>query len=52
MIADTDTLALSPGVSLRDGHLADAVRGTSWPLNGSGTFVLFRMGLPVDQGVR
>lgn len=52
MIADTDTLALAPGVAFQDGHLADTVRGTSWPLNGSGTFVLCRMGRPVGQIVR
>jgi len=52
MIAETDTLSLAPGVALRDGQLADAVRGDSWPLNGSGAFVLCRMGLPVGQIVR
>lgn len=52
MITDTDTLAFAPGVSVRDGQLADAVRGASWPLNGSGVFVLCRMGHPVGQIVR
>lgn len=52
MIAESDTFALAPGVTLRDGQLADAVRGVSWPLNGSGAFVLSRTGRPVGQIVR
>jgi len=52
MIADTDTLSLAPGVAFRDGQLADAVRGDSWPLNGSGDFVLRRTGRSVGQIVR
>ena len=52
MIADTDTLSLAPGVVLRHGRLADAVRGDSWPLNGSGAFVLARTGRPLGQIVR
>ncbi len=52
MIADTDTLSLAPGVALQDGQLADAVRGDAWPLNGSGAFVLCRMGRPIGQIVR
>jgi len=52
MIADTDTLALAPGVVLQDGQLADVVRGDAWPLNGSGAFVLARTDRPVGQIVR
>ena len=49
MIAETDTLSLAPGVALEDGRLADAIRGASWPLNGSGAFILCRTGRPVGQ---
>ena len=49
MIADTDTLTFAPGVAFDGDRLSDTVRGTSWPLNGSGTFVLTRMGRPVGQ---
>ena len=52
MIADTDTLSLAPGVSVRRGHVADAVRGSAWPLNPSGELVLAHAGLPVAQIVR
>lgn len=52
MISESDTFAFAPGVTLQDGQLADAVRGASWPLNGSGVFVLGRMGRPVGQIVR
>ena len=52
MLADTDTLSLAPGVAVHHGQLADDVRGAAWPLNGSGAFVLDRMGTPVGQIVR
>ena len=52
MIADTDTLSLAPGVALRQGHVADAVRGNAWPLNPSGELVLAHAGLPVGRIVR
>ena len=51
MIAQTDRLSLAPGVALRPGGLADAVRGDSWPLNASGAFVLARTGRPLGQVV-
>lgn len=52
MLVDTDTLELAPGVTVGQGQLADAVRGTTWPLNASGAFVLARAGAPVGQIVR
>jgi hypothetical protein len=52
MIAATDSITLTPGVSLERGRLADAVRGDSWPLNASGVFVLTRAGTPVGAVVR
>ena len=51
MITDTDTLALPRGVALVAGRLFDSVRGTSWPLNGSGTFVLARSDRPIGETV-
>ncbi len=51
MISDTDTLALPCGVALEGGRLSDTVRGTSWPLNGSGAFVLARSDRPVGETV-
>ena len=52
MITGTDSVALPPGVSIQDGRLEDIVRGSSWPLNGSGAFVLRRTGRPLDAIVR
>lgn len=49
MIGETDTLALAAGVSVEGGRLADDVRGASWPLNESGSYVLSRTGLPVGR---
>jgi hypothetical protein len=49
MIADTDRLSLAPGVAVVRGQLGDSVRGTSWPLNPSGSFVLSRAGSSVGQ---
>jgi len=49
MIADADALTLAPGVALECGQLSDAVRGTAWPLNGSGVFVLGRAGSSVGE---
>lgn len=49
MISARDSLALAPGVSVRDGLLEDGVRGCSWPLNESGAFVLGRAGAPLDS---
>lgn len=52
MIADTDTLAFAAGVTYRGDRLEDSVRGSAWPLNGSGAFVLARAGDPLGQIVR
>ena len=52
MIADTDTLRLASGVSLEQGKLADAVRGSAWPLNATGAFVLAREGSPLGRTVQ
>lgn len=52
MIAETDTITLAAGVTLERGRLSDGVRGESWPLNGSGAFVLARAGQPVGATVR
>lgn len=49
MLVDSDRLSLPPGVVLRDGTLADAVRGTAWPINGTGAFVVARSGSTVAQ---
>lgn len=51
MLADADKLLFPVGVSLADGMLSDEVRGTSWPLNGSGAFVLDRLGRPIEEVV-
>ena len=52
MIAATDRIVLAAGVTLRQGRLADEVRGESWPLNGSAAFVLGRCGEPIGVTVR
>jgi len=52
MIAESDCVDLAPGVSLANAHLADVVRGSSWPLNNSGVFILERVGLRLDVVVR
>ena len=52
MIADTDTVRLAPGVAFHAGQVTDPVRGVTWPLNGSGAFVLARAGRPVGAIVR
>ena len=52
MIADTDSVDLPSGVLLREGRLEDIVRGDSWALNGSGAFVLGRVGCPLGMIVR
>ena len=49
MIAATDTVALAPGVDVREELLRDAVRGHEWPLNRSGAFVLERSGRPLGE---
>ena len=49
MIAATDTVALAPGVEIRQELLRDAVRGHAWPLNASGAFVLARAGRPLGE---
>lgn len=52
MIVDTDRLELPSGVSSAGGQLEDVVRGCKWPLNASGTFVLGRVGCPLETVVR
>jgi len=52
MIAATDRIVLAAGVTVRQGCLADEVRGESWPLNGSAAFVLGRSGEPIGVTVR
>ena len=52
MIADTDTLRLAAGVTLENGNLGDAVRGSAWPLNPTGAFVLAREGSPLGRIVQ
>jgi hypothetical protein len=49
MIAASDTVALAPGVEIRQESLRDAVRGHEWPLNTSGAFVLERSGRPLGE---
>jgi hypothetical protein len=51
MIADTDTVLLAAGVTLEDGQLGDTVRGSAWPLNATGAFVLVRAGSPIGRTV-
>jgi hypothetical protein len=51
MIAESDRFDLASGVSLSSRHLADVVRGCSWPLNSSGAFVLERAGDRLDAVV-
>lgn len=48
MIAESDRVDLASGVSLANTHLADVVRGCSWPLNNSGVFLLERVGCRLD----
>jgi hypothetical protein len=52
VIAATDRIVLAAGVTVREGRLADEVRGESWPLNGSAAFVLGRSGEPIGAIVR
>jgi hypothetical protein len=52
VIAEADALSLPPGVRVERGSLADSVRGTAWPLNGSGAFVFERTGISVGQIAR
>jgi hypothetical protein len=52
MIADSDRLSLAPGVAVRNGRLADAVRGESWPLNDSGAVVLSHEGRSLGEIAR
>lgn len=52
MIGASDRIDLAAGVSLSNGRLGDVVRGSSWPLNDSGIFVLGRVGRPLDVVVR
>lgn len=47
MLAEHDTLRFAPGVELREGELADHVRGAAWPVNGSGALVLSLLGVPL-----
>lgn len=51
MIAETDVVRLAPGVIVEHGRLADMVRGDSWPLNGTGAFVLADAGRPIGVTV-
>ena len=51
MIAESDRIDLASGVSLSCMHVADVVRGCSWPLNSSGAFVLERAGDRLDTVV-
>lgn len=44
MLSPDDRLVLAAGVRLVDGTLADGVRGSAWPLNATGCFVLERGG--------
>jgi hypothetical protein len=52
VIAATDRIELAAGVRVRQGLLADEVRGESWPLNASAAFVLGRSGEPIGVTVR
>lgn len=52
MLAESDTLQFAPGVVLREGELTDQVRGSAWPLNGSGAIVLSLTGAPLGLIVR
>ena len=52
MIADADVVRLAPGVTVGEGRLADVVRGDSWPLNGTGMFVLADAGRPIGATAR
>ncbi|MEO5633482.1 MAG: PqqD family protein [Gaiella sp.] len=52
MIATSDCVELPSGVSLTSDRLADTVRGCSWPLNDSGSFILRRAGSPLDAVAR
>lgn len=52
MLAETDRLSFPAGVSLQEGRLVDRVRGSSWPLNGSGVFVLAHRDHTVGQIAR
>ncbi len=44
MLGSDDRLVLAAGVRLVDGMLADDVRGSAWPLNTTGQFVVARDG--------
>jgi hypothetical protein len=52
VIAANDRIVLATGVTVRQGRLADEVRGESWPLNASAAFVLGRSGEPIGATVR
>jgi Coenzyme PQQ synthesis protein D (PqqD) len=51
VIGERDTLRFAPGVALEGDRLSDVVRGTSWPLNASGAFVLARAAQPIGETV-
>ena len=49
MLSADDRLLLAAGVRFEDGTLADAVRGSGWPLNATGCFVLERAGIELGE---
>lgn len=49
MLESGDRLVLPHGVAVRDGLLADEVRGEGWPLNAAGELVLARVGASLAE---